>query len=117
MFFRSPEPDIETSDATLTPEQQRVIAKVRRLSTMSVLVMVLGLAAVFGVIGYRMMRDKGANPGEITATLPRDAQVVGTAVSGDLLVLTLKVGDAIEIRTFRLGTLTPAGRLRFAAEP
>lgn len=94
-----------------------MIAKVRRLSMLSGLIMITGIAAVLGVIGYRMMRDKAANPGEITATLPRDAQVVSTAVSGDLLVLTLKVGGTIEIRTFRLGTLTPAGRLRFAAEP
>lgn len=94
-----------------------MLRKVRRFSSVSILIMVLGLASVFGVIAYRMLRAKSVTPGEITATLPKGAHIVSTAVSGDLLVLTLDIGGTVEIRTFHLATLAPAGRLRFAAEP
>ncbi|QTL01838.1 hypothetical protein J5J86_13580 [Aquabacter sp. L1I39] len=114
MFNRPLEPDTQEP---LTPEQERVLRKVRRFSMVSGLIMVLGLASVFGVIAYRMLRDKVASPGEITTTLPKGAEVVSTAVSGDTLVLTLKVGGTVEIRTFRLDTLAPTGRLKFAVEP
>lgn len=114
MFLNSPEPDTQEP---LTPEQERVLRKVRRFSTISVLIMVLGLASVFGVIAYRMLRSKPPAPGEVTASLPRDANIVSTAVTDGLLVLTLDIGGTVEIRTFRLDTLAPAGRLRFAREP
>ncbi len=33
------------------------------------------------------------------------------------IAVTIEVGGAIEIRTFDLRTLKPAGRLKFATEP
>lgn len=89
----------------------------RRFSSVSILVMVLGVASVIGVIAYRMLASKSVSPGEITATLPRDSRIVATAVSDGLLVLTLDVGGTVEVRTFHLNTLSPAGRMRFVAEP
>ena len=83
----------------------------------SVFIMVVGVACVLGVIGYRMLRTSTGKPGEITATLPKDARILSTSVAGNLLVLTLEVGGSVEVRTFALDTLTPAGRLRFAIEP
>ncbi|OYW60779.1 MAG: hypothetical protein B7X99_02980 [Rhizobiales bacterium 17-65-6] len=114
MFLSQPEPD---SQEPLSPDQERILRKFRRFSTVSTLVMMLGLASVFGVIAYRLLRDKTPTPGEITATLPKDARILSTTISDGLVVLTLEVNNAVEIRTFHVGTLAPAGRLRFAAEP
>ncbi|MFG1376983.1 DUF6476 family protein [Xanthobacter autotrophicus] len=115
-MFHRPSPT-ETPEEALTPEQERIIRRFRRFSTLSMLVMVLGVAAVFGVIGYRMIRAKPMATGEMTALLPKGAKIIATAVSGDVVVLTLDVGGATEIRTFDARTLAPAGRLRFAEEP
>ncbi|MET3354909.1 hypothetical protein V5F34_19695 [Xanthobacter autotrophicus] len=115
-MFHRPSPT-ETPEEALTPEQERIIQRFRRFSSLSMLVMVLGVAAVFGVIGYRMIRAKPIATGEMTALLPKGAKITATAVSGDVVVLTLDVGGAVEIRTFDARTLAPAGRLRFAEEP
>ena len=115
-MFHRPTPT-DAPEEALTPEQERIIRRFRRFSSLSMLVMVLGVAAVFGVIGYRMIRAKPIATGEITALLPKGAKITATAVSGDVVVLTLDVGGAVEIRTFDARTLAPAGRLRFAEEP
>lgn len=114
MFHRPPETEPQEA---LTPEQEKVLARFRRFSSISMLIMVLGVAAVLGVIGYRMIKAKGAPAGEVTALLPKGARIVSTAVSGDLLVVTLDTGGVTEIRTFNATTLAPNGRLRFAVEP
>jgi hypothetical protein len=49
--------------------------------------------------------------------LPKGARVLTTAVSEDRIVVTIEVNGAVEIRTFELKTLKPAGRLKFATEP
>ncbi len=79
----------------------------------------LAVAAVLGVIGYRVFKSEGsaAAPADVTAQLPRGARIVATAVTDDRIVLTLDVAGAVEIRTFDLRTLRPTGRLRFATEP
>lgn len=115
MFLRPPPAD--TPDQPLTPEQENMIRKFRRFSSVSMLVMVLGVAAVFGVIGYRMLRTKPAATGEMTALLPKGARVLAAGVSGDMVVLTLDIGGTVEIRTYDARTLAPAGRVRFAEEP
>ncbi|MEP9354292.1 hypothetical protein ABLE93_11915 [Xanthobacter sp. KR7-65] len=115
MFLRPPPTD--APDEALTPEQERIIRKFRQFSSVSILVMVLGMAAVFGVIGYRMLRAKPLATGEMTALLPKGARILSTAVSGEVVVVTLEVNGATELRTFDARTLAPAGRLRFAIEP
>ena len=79
----------------------------------------LAVAAVLGVIGYRVFKSEGsaAAPADVTAHVPRGARIVATAVTDDRIVLTLDIGGAVEIRTFDLRTLRPTGRLRFATEP
>lgn len=79
---------------------------------------VLGIAVVIGIIGYRFFRSEGSvAPVEVTAMLPKGAKVVAAAVSGDRIVVTIEVSGALELRTFDLHTLKPAGRLHFATEP
>lgn len=115
MFHKPPPSD--SPDEALTPEQERIIARFRRFSSVSMLIMVLGVAAVMGVIGYRMVRRPPIASGEVTALLPKGARILATAVSGDVVVVTLDNAGAVEIRTFDVRTLAPAGTLRFAVQP
>jgi len=77
----------------------------------------LAIAAVIGVIGYRVFKAEGSTSADVTALLPKGARVIAAAVAEDRIAVTLDVGGAIEIRTFDVKTLKPTGRLRFATEP
>ena len=101
------------------PSAARVIAKVRRLMLISTVLTALAIAAVFGVIGYRVFKSEGRQeaPTQATLTLPQDAKIVQTAIADDRIVLTLQVGGALEIRTYDLKTLKPLGRLNFSTVP
>ena len=78
----------------------------------------LGIAAVVGVIGYRVYRGDGSvAPVDVTATLPKGAKVLSTAVSGERIAVTVERGGAIEVHAFDVKTLKPTGRLRLATEP
>jgi hypothetical protein len=108
----------EDDEKPLTPEQQKVVARVRWLMLVSGLATVLGIAVVIGVIGYRFFRTNGSvAPAEVTAMLPKGARVTATAVADDRIAVTIEQGGTIEVRTFDLKTLRPTGRLRFANEP
>lgn len=102
----------------LPPEQQQIVAKVRWLMLISGFATVLGIAVVIGVIGYRFFRSDGSvGPAEVTAMLPKGARVIATAVADGRLAVTIEQAGTVEVRTFDLKTLRPAGRLRFATEP
>jgi len=96
----------------------RVIAKVRRLMLVSTVLTALAVAAVLGIIGYRLFRSEGSQaPTQATLTLPPGAKIVQSAIADDRIVLTLQVGGALEIRTYDLKTLKPLGRLNFSTVP
>jgi len=109
---------------------QRVIARVRRLMLVSMAVTILAVGSVFGFIGYRIYKNEGAAaktadklppasaiPTDITLSLPRGARVIGAAVAADRLVITLETDGKIEVRTFDVTTLQPAGRINFSGTP
>ncbi len=103
-----------------TPEQAALFARVRRMMLIAGLTTAVAVGAVLIAIGYRLFRSEGSvttAATDITATLPRGARIVATAVAGDRLVVTLDVGGTTEIRTFDARTLRPAGNLRFVSEP
>jgi hypothetical protein len=103
-----------------TPEQAALFARVRRMMLIAGLTTAVAVGAVLIAIGYRLFRSEGSvttAATDITATLPRGARIVATAVAGDRLVVTLDVGGTTEIRTFDAKTLKPAGRLKFVSEP
>ena len=110
-------PNIDDDERPLDPAQAKIVAKVRRLMLLSGFATILGISVVIGVIGYRLFRTDGSVSSEMTAALPKGARVVSTAVAEDRLVVTLDVNGALEVRTFDLRTLKPAGRLRFVNEP
>ena len=103
--------------APLDPAATRVIAKVRRLMLVSTLFTALAVAAVLGVIGYRVFRSEGSAPTQATLTLPSGARIVQTAIADDRIVLTLERNGATEIRTYDLKTLKPLGQLNFTSVP
>lgn len=103
----------------LDPEAQAVVNRVRRMSMISGSAMMIGIAVIIGVIGYRLFRTDAGGPVniDVVTMLPKGAKVTTTQVAGDRVVVTLDVGGTVEIRTFDARTLQPAGRLRFANEP
>jgi hypothetical protein len=111
----NPLPD---DDQPLDPAAARFLARARLLMVISGLTTMVAIAAVIGVIGYRVFRAEGsAARMEATALLPKGARVVSTAVTDDRIAVTIEVAGALEIRTFDLKTLRETGRLRFATEP
>jgi hypothetical protein len=102
----------------LDPAAARIVAKVRWLMLISGATTLVAVAAVLGVIGYRVFKSEGSVvQADVTALLPKGARIVSTAVAEERIAVTVEVGGALEIRTFDLKTLKPTGRLRFATEP
>ena len=104
-------------EAPLDPAAARIVAKVRWLMLIAGATTLVAIAAVIGVIGYRVFKAEGSAAADVTALLPKGARVISAAVAEDRIAVTLDVGGAIEIRTFDAKTLRPTGRLRFATEP
>jgi hypothetical protein len=108
----------ETIAPEPTPEQAALFARVRRMMLIAGLTTALAVSAVLIAIGYRLFRTEGSVVAtDVTATLPKGARIVSTAIAGDRLVVTLDIGGTVEIRTFDARTLKPAGRLQFVGEP
>jgi hypothetical protein len=109
---------LSDDEPPLDPAAARMIARVRWLMLISGITTMVAIAAVIGVIGYRVFKSDGSAAAvEVTALLPKGARVVATAVSEDRIAVTVDVGGGIEIRTFDIKSLKPTGRLRFATEP
>jgi hypothetical protein len=109
-----------SDDNPLSPEAERAVAKVRRLMMIASVTTFLALAAVLGVIGYRVFHLGGsaASQGgfaDVTAALPAGAKVISTSVGSDHIVLTIEVAGGIEVLTFDPDTLKPLGRLQLKA--
>jgi hypothetical protein len=109
----------DDNEKPLDPAAARIVARVRLLMLISALTTMVAVAAVFGVIGYRVFKAEGSAPAmaDVTAQLPKGARVLSTAVSDGRIVVTIEIGGTVEIRTFDLATLRQTGRLRFATEP
>ena len=97
----------------------RMVGRVRWLMIISGFTTLVAIAAVVGVIGYRLSRSGGTSVATTDGivVLSKGARVIATGVADDRLVVTLDIGGATEIRTFDLKTLKETGRIRFATEP
>ncbi len=111
--------NFDDEDDKLTPEQARIVARVRWLMLISGFATVLGIAVVVTIVGYRVFRTEGRPPRivEATARLPKGARVVSVGTAGERIVVTVDIGGSPEVRIFDAKTLTAEGRLRFAEEP
>jgi hypothetical protein len=105
-------------DKPLDPAAARLVARVRWLMLIASATTFVAIAAVLGIIGYRLLGSEGsALPADVTALLPKGARVVSITAAEDRIAATIEIGGAIEVRTFDARTLKPAGRLKFATEP
>jgi len=120
----------EQPAAPLDADTERLMGRVRRLMLVSLGITIVAVGSVFGLIGYRMMQGDGTSvkiadklppasviPNDITLTLPQGTRVIQSAVVSDRLVMTLEIDGRVEVRTFDVTTLQPAGRLNFSAAP
>src|SRR5262249_34835373 len=108
----------EDYEKPLDPAAAKVVARVRLLMLVSGATTLIAVAAVVGVIGYRIFRSEGSiAPSEGAAVWPKGARIVSTAAAGDRIAVTIEVGGVLEVRLFDAHTLRAAGRLRFATEP
>ena len=102
----------------LDPAAAAIVAKVRWMMLISGVTTLVAIAAVVGVIGYRVFRAEGSvAAADVTAMLPKGARVIAIAAAGERIVVTIELAGALEARTFDARTLAPAGRLHFVTEP
>lgn len=111
-----------SDEKPLDPEAARVIAKVRRLMLIAGATTFLALAAVLGVIGYRVFHWGGSAEApdefvDVTTALPAGAKVLSTELDDEHIMVTVEAGGVTEILTFDPDTLKPLGRLRLAPKP
>jgi hypothetical protein len=107
----SPNPDA-AADLAAT------VARVRWLMIISGITTLVAIAAVIGVIGYRVYGGRSGTGTIINGTvfLPKGAHVDSTTISGDRIVVTLDVGGLSEVRIFDLKNLQLVGQFHFATE-
>jgi hypothetical protein len=115
---RSPD---ASSPETNSPEAlAAAVTRAKLLMLISAVTTAIAIAAVVGVIGYRVFSAGGSvigAPLDGIITLPKGARVISTGVSGGRIVVTFDVNGASEMRVFDIKTLKQTGRLRFATEP
>ncbi len=95
------------------------LAKVRLLMLISAVTTAVAIAAVLGVIGYRVYAASESGAGAIangTVFLPQGAHVVSTTIGGGRIVVTMDIGGQSEVRIYDLKTLQQTGTLHFATE-
>jgi hypothetical protein len=105
--------------ASVAPEVAAAVARARRLMLISGLTSAIAIAAVIGVIGYRIYRSGGSGAGTIvggTVFVPAGAHIDSTTVSDGRIVVTLTVDGKSEVRIFDLKTLQQSGELHFATK-
>jgi hypothetical protein len=88
----------------------------------SALTTAIAIAAVVGVIGYRVFRAGGSVtpavvPPDGVIMLPKGARIVSATVLARRVAVTIEIGGVTEIRIFDLPALRQIGRLQFATEP
>ncbi len=104
-------------DKPLDPQTAHLVARVRRLMMLASLTTFIAIAAVIGVIGYRVFRTEGRAPAaaDVSPALPAGAKVLSSAVGDGRIVLTVEVNGAVELLTFDLNTLRPLARVRLSS--
>jgi len=112
----------QSDERPLNPEQERFIARIRRMMAIASITTFVAVGVVLAVIGYRLFTLQGSAPAPAPAaatppSLPAGAKVVSSAIGEGKLVLTLEAGGALELLSFDLATLKPLARQRLAPQP
>lgn len=112
---------MSVDEKPLDPEQEKVIARIRRLMSIALATTFIAIAVVLGLVGYKVYRTGDTAPAAALpaaeAGLPPGSKVLSSAIGDRRLVLTVEVGGVVELRSFDLETLKPIGRLRLEAKP
>jgi hypothetical protein len=111
--------EMSDDEKPLDPEAARLVAKVRRLMLIASLTTFVAIAAVIGIIGYRVFRGEGrvqSGP-DANAPWPNGARIVSSAMNDERLALTIETPAGLEVRFFDLRTFKPLGRLPLGAKP
>ncbi|MGB6537334.1 MAG: DUF6476 family protein [Xanthobacteraceae bacterium] len=113
----APQQDSPQQEGEPAKELNNAVTRVRWLMLISGLTTAIAIAAIIGVVGYRVFRSGGA-PTIVNGTvfLPKGAHVDSTTIGNNRIVVTLDVGGASQVRIFDLKTLQQTGQLRFATE-
>ncbi|MGC1280453.1 MAG: DUF6476 family protein [Xanthobacteraceae bacterium] len=112
-------PQSENPEDPAPDQPPDALAKVRLLMLISAVTTGIAIAAVIGVIGYRVYHAGESGAGAITngtVFLPKGAHVVSTTIGDGRIVVTLDVGGQSEVRIYDLKTLAQTGRLQFGTE-
>ena len=110
--------NLSIADEPAESAAAQVVARARIIMLISALAMVLAIAAVITVIGYRMFGGSGP----VVATdevipLPKGARLIATSASAGRVAVLIELDGVNELRTFDIKTLKQTGRLRFTREP
>ncbi|HEX5508832.1 MAG TPA: hypothetical protein VFX37_10045 [Pseudolabrys sp.] len=104
-----------SGEKPLDPTAAQTIQNARRLMLIASVTTFVALAAVLGVIGYRVSQSVGSVPSankDAAVFVPPGAEVISTAIGDGRLAVTIETGGMQEVRLFDLRTLQPAGRIR-----
>jgi hypothetical protein len=116
---KSQNQQLDDPAAAADADPPAALAKVRLLMLISALTTAIAIAAVIGVIGYRVYHAGDSGAAAITngtVFLPKGVRVVSTTIGGGRIVVTLDINGASEVRIYDLKTLQQTGRLQFATE-
>ena len=99
-------------------EAAQLVQRARIMMLISALTTALAIAAVVGVIGYRMFSTNTSTvAADDTIPLPKGARLISTSASAGRLAVLIELDSVNELRTFDIKTLKQTGRLRFTREP
>jgi hypothetical protein len=110
------------ADSAAAKDLAGAVTRARWLMLISLVTTAIAVAAVAGVIGYRLFANGNESEnlaGSIvngTIFVPQGAHVVSTTISNGRVFVTLDIGGADEVRIFDLKTLQQVGDLRFATQ-
>ena len=93
-----------------------VVARARIIMLIAALTTALAVAAVVGVIGYRMFGGSAIVATEDAIPLPKGARVISTSASAGRVAVLIEIDGVNELRTFDIKTLKQTGVLRFTRE-
>ena len=97
-------------------EAAHVFARVRRMMIISGITTAIAIAAVTGIVGYRIYEVFGKAAPDATIVLPKGAVVLSSAVTEGRIVVLFDIDGATEVRTFDAKTLKQVGRMRFTSK-
>lgn len=97
------------------PATEQVVQRARKVSAVSISIMLVGVATVLGVIAFRMLNTAPTGP-IVTGTIdPQAGRVVSAVASGNQLTITFERDGVPAIVVYDLKTLKETHRVTFQA--